>query len=232
MGPRSAQEEEVWSRRMQIIRVVDRTTANRAIDDIIEDGEGAPAKREGSHYDTFLKLRAELSAQPSFEPARPVVLNPRTRPHRDFAFPSTLLQNQNAIRLAELSNSYYEIVLLMLLQLYSYEGETFGERSALRAASRQMMTMAIRPLAEILTEIPAMNDPTGGTAGPSFELYSPVELPTQKQNCWILLNERYESVILDTIKLADIHPHLAFIAENIRLIQNNVNNARVVEERL
>src|SRR6266516_960669 len=133
IGPQSAQEEEVWSRRMQIIRVVDRSTADSAIDDIIQDGEGAPAKREGSHYNTFLKLRKELAAQPHFEPARLVVPNPRTRPHRDSPFPATILENPQALELTDLFNACYEIVLMMLLQLYSYEGETLGERNALRA---------------------------------------------------------------------------------------------------
>ena len=232
IGPQSAQEEEVWSRRMQIIRVVDRSTANSAIDDIIQDGEGAPAKREGSHYNTFLKLRKELAAQPHFEPARLVVPNPRTRPHRDSPFPATILENPQALELTDLFNACYEIVLMMLLQLYSYEGETLGERNALRAASRQMMTMAIRPIAAILTEMPAMNEPTLGTAGPSFELYSPLELSTQVQNRWVILSERYDSVIADLKKLVPLNPRLSFIAENISLIQSNVNRSRAAERKL
>lgn len=232
IGPKSAQEEEFWSRRMQIMRVVDRTTANDAIDDIILDGEGSPAVREGSHYNTFLNLRKELSGQPGLKPARPVVTNPRTRPHRDSSFPATIIENPDAKDLTELFGACYEIVLMMLLQLYSYGGETLGERNALRAASRNMMTMVIRPISEILTEIPAMNDPALGTAGPSFELYSPLALSTQVQNRWSILNEKFRSVAAATFELATINPRLNFIGENIRLLQTNINSARGQEERL
>jgi hypothetical protein len=232
IGPRTAQEEENWSRRMQITRVVDRATANTAIDDIIEDGEGAPAKRQGSHYSTFLQIRAELRAEKGFDAARPVVLNPRTREHADSVFPAAVLENPPAIAVAELFNAYYAIVLQMLLQLYSFGGETLGERNALRSASRHLMTVAIRPLAEILTEMPAMSDVTKGNAGPTFELYSPLEISTQKENRWLLLDEKYASVIDETSRLSELHSRLLFVAENVGLIRANIRRAREAEEQL
>ena len=81
IGPKSGQDYEVWSQRISILQVVNRETANKAIDSIINTGEGSPGHREGSHYDIFSKMRTELNTQiqrqADFEPSRPVVPNPR-----------------------------------------------------------------------------------------------------------------------------------------------------------
>jgi hypothetical protein len=241
IGPQSAQDFEVWSRRMQILRVVDRQTANAAIDSIIKDGEGSPGQREGSHYDTFLKMRLELNDQiqdqTNFEPSRPVVLNPRTRRyHRDAPITKgiTLIENDDAKRVAELFNAGYEIVLLMLSQLYSFGGESFQERDALRQASRQLMTSALRPIAEILTEMAATatNDPNQGTAGPTFELYGRLQLSTQEPNRWVILNEYFNSVANEAASLSSLNQRLNFISENILLIKQNIEQTLASEEKL
>jgi hypothetical protein len=83
IGPRAGQEDERWSERISVSRVISRRTANKAIDLIIDSGEGSPGNRKGSHYDTFLKMRTELNEQlkhqPDFDPSRLVVPNPCTR---------------------------------------------------------------------------------------------------------------------------------------------------------
>ena len=50
------QDYEYWSKRVQILNVKNRENANTVIDLIIDNGEGAPEKRDGSHYNTFLKI--------------------------------------------------------------------------------------------------------------------------------------------------------------------------------
>jgi hypothetical protein len=232
IGPRFAQDSELWSRRMQILRVVDRASANAAIDFIVMEGEGSPSNREGSHYDTFLKLRAELAGQVKFEPSRPVVRNPRTRAHRDAPEPGTLLTKKETVQVAELFNAAYKGVLLMLAQLYSFGGETLGERSALRDGARQMMTMCLRPLAEILTEMPATENETQGSAGPTFELYGPFQLSTEQPNRWTILTEQLANVAEDAKSLSQVNPRLAFIGENVELIRRNIQRAQIIEERL
>jgi Ferritin-like len=232
IGPRYSQDTEDWSRRMQILRVVDRATANAAIDFIVREGEGAPGRRQGSHYETFLQLRSELAAQPEFAAARPVVPNPRTRPHRDAPLPGTLLTHADTIRVAELFNACYEIALLMLVQLYSHGGETLGERDALRSAARQLMTMAIRPIGEILTEMPATGDPKEGNAGATFELYTPLSVATQMAGRWVILGERLDDAAVAALALTGVNPRLGFIAENLQLIKSNLERTRAAEDRL
>ena len=236
IGPKGSQDYEYWSRRMEILKVTNRKSANTAIDFIIEGGEGAPGNRKGSHYETFLHMRNELNSQneeEGFDPSRPVVLNPRTRLiHRDASIPGTFIENDSSKKVAELFNMYYELSLLILSQLYSFGGESLGERDILRQSSRQLMTMAIRPIAEILTTMPATNEPSDGNAGPPFELYGDLQLTTQESNRWIILNERFESIVAETIHLSDINKRFSFIAGNMSMIQNNIKQTLISEEKL
>ena len=222
---------------MEILRITNRRSANTAIDFIIEGGEGSPENRKGSHYETFLTMRNELNLQneeeTDFDPSRPVVLNPRTRKfHRDAPIQGTIIEYAASKKVAELFNIYYELSLLILSQLYSFGGESLSERGILRQSSRQLMTMAIRPIAEILTTMPATNEPSDGNAGPPFELYGDLQLSTQESNRWIILNERFESIIAETIDLSDINKRFSFIAGNISMIQNNIKQTLLSEEKL
>ena len=181
-------------------------------------------------------MRNELNSQneeEGFDPSRPVVLNPRTRLiHRDASIPGTFIENDDSKKVAELFNMYYELSLLILSQLYSFGGESLGERDILRQSSRQLMTMAIRPIAEILTTMPATNEPNDGNAGPPFELYGDLQLTTQESNRWIILNERFESIVAETIHLSDINKRFSFIAGNMSMIQNNIKQTLISEEKL
>ena len=65
------------------------------------------------------ELEAQIQTQADFQPSRAVVLNPRTRKyHRDATESqyTTLIENTDAKKVAELFNACYEIVLLMLSQ--------------------------------------------------------------------------------------------------------------------
>jgi len=231
IGPKFAQDSEEWSRRMRILRVVDRASANAAIDFIVLEGEGAPGNRKGSHYDTFLDLRAQL-ATTNFDPAKAVVPNPRTRSHRESPYPATLLENPDAIRVAQLFNETYRATLLMLGQLYGYGGESFGERTALRNAARQIMTMAVRPLAEILTGLPAGKDHKGLLAGPTFELHGGLQLSNQPEARWSILTERLGLITKAATDLAGLNSRIGLVAQNVGLINGNLQRARAAEERL
>jgi hypothetical protein len=239
IGPKSGQEYEVWSRRINILQVVDRPTANKSIDFILNTGEGSPGNREGSHYETFLKMRVELNtqiqAQTDFEPSRPVGPNPRTRKyHRDAPMVqgTTFIENNDAKRIAELFNVCYKIALLSLSQLYSFGGESFRQRDILRQASRQLMTTILRPIAEILTEMPATDDPSQGNAGPPFELYGDLKLSTQFSGRWIILMENLDAIANESVRLSSLNQRLDLVSENTLLIKQNIEQALAEEEKL
>lgn len=206
IGPKPYQDVEDWGLRMKIHVVKDLPSAQEAIEAIIIEGEGSPGAREGSHYDRFLKireaLRKERQKHPRFDPARPVVLNPQTRRHRDAGEGATLIAHEVTREVAELFNDIYSTMLLMLIQYYSYGGESASQRVMLRDSCRRMMSAVVRPLAEVLTEMPATNEPEGGNAGPGFEIYSGMRLAPDRTNRWTVLQERLRQEVEDSRALA------------------------------
>jgi hypothetical protein len=241
IGPKAGQEEEKWSERISVSRVINRRTANKAIDLIIDSGEGSPGHRKGSHYDTFMKMRTELNEQlkhqPDFDPSRLVVPNPRTQKfHRDAptTHGTTFIENESSRSVAELFNECYEIALLMLSQLYSFGGESAQQRDALRQSSRQIMTSVLRPIAEILTEMPATTTSTShnGNAGPTFELYGSLQISTQQSSRWIIVKEGLDAIANDARALSSINKRLNFVSDNLLLIKQNIEQTLALEEKL
>jgi hypothetical protein len=235
IGPPEAQDRTRWSAGLNLIPVTDAASAVRAVESIVIEGEGSPEEREGSHYQTFRRIleeyREEVRADPAFEPARAVATTPLTRRHRDSGEgPQALLEEGSPAQgLSELFNSAYTTVLLMLAQFYDFGGETPAQRAALQAAIRQSMSAIIRPLAEVLTELPARQDGEE-RAGPGFELYTELRVPSQLESRFILLRERLELAAAECRRLAELGPQplrrLAFIARNLELLTQNLERAR------
>jgi hypothetical protein len=103
---------------------------------------------------------------------------------------------------AELFNGIYSSMLLMLIQYYSYGGESAPQRAMLRDSCRRLMSAVVRPLAEVLTEMPATDDPGGGNAGPGFEIYSGIRLAPDRANRWTVLQERLNQEAEDASALS------------------------------
>jgi hypothetical protein len=175
-------------------------------EEIILEGEGSPGARAGSHYDRFVKIRQgvreERRKDPGFDPARAVVLNPQTRRHRDAGEGATLITHEVTREVAELFNDIYSSMLLMLMQYYGYGGESATQRTMLRDSCRRMMSAVVRPLAEVLTEMPATEDSDGKNAGPGFEIYSGLRLAPDMANRWTVLQERLNQEAEDASSLS------------------------------
>jgi hypothetical protein len=216
IGPKPFQDVEDWGLRLKLHVVRDRATAHSAIKFIVEEGEGAPGKRQGSHYDRFIKIRQSLSdeqkADPVFDPARRVALNPQTRAHRDTAGQGTLITHEVTREVAELFNDVYSTLLLMLIQYYGYGGETTLQREMLRDSSRRLMSATVRPLGEVLTELPALADSADVVAGPGFEIYSALRLAPDVGTRWVVLRERLQQALSDSAGLAQESKHFPVLA--------------------
>ncbi|HEV2999219.1 MAG TPA: ferritin-like domain-containing protein [Solirubrobacteraceae bacterium] len=227
IGPRFAQDTDTWSNSFRLHLATGRSSAERAIDAIVLEGEGSPANREGSHYDRFRDMRAALAAQPKLVPSRPVVDDPRTRAHRDAPLGGTLIEREETVAVAELANAVYITMLLLLLQYYGYGGETPAQRDAIRSALRQLMSAVFRPLAEILTELPVGADPESGTAGPPFELYYDVRPAPHVDNRFTILLERLDAMSRRALELAGEGgpQRLAMLADNMAWLRSNLARA-------
>lgn len=224
IGPHFAQDTDEWSNRFKLHLVTDAVSARSAIEFIVKEGEGAPADREGSHYDRFRDMRAALANRPDLVPSRPVVADPRTRVHRDAPAGGTLIKREDTLAVAELANAVYITMLLLLQQYYAFGGETLAQRDAVRSALRHLMGAVFRPLAEILTELPVAAEPDCGTAGPPFELYSDVRLAPHLGNRFTILLERLAGIQARANTLASDTgiSRLAFIGENVGWIRLNL----------
>ena len=222
IGPSTAQVEDTWSVRLDLRPVVDRASALAAVDDIILDGEGAPGERTGSHYDRFRTIRDQYADQSWFEGARPVVRNPQTRLHRDADAGGTLLTHELTVQVAELFNIAYASTLMILQQFFTAVGETPEQREVLKGAAGQMMSTAIRPLAEVLTELPAFAGDPGPTAGPTFELYDEVTVSPFLPARWTILLERLAAVAGEARSLAPVVPRAGAIGETISFLRRRI----------
>jgi hypothetical protein len=222
IGPRSAQVDNRWSVSLDLRQVVDRSSALAAIEDIIVDGEGAPLARDSSHYGRFATVRREYEDSGFFAAARPVVVNPRTRSQRDAPIGGTLLVEERTRRVAELFNGAYGSVLLMLEQFFGSSSETPEQRAALRASTSRMMSVAIRPLAEVLTELPATGPESHATAGAPFEIYDRESASPFPSARWTILLERLQGVIDDALSLGEEIPRVGAVGDTIRFVRRSL----------
>jgi hypothetical protein len=226
IGPRFAQDTSGWSNNFHIPNVTNGTSAAETIDMIIAQGEGTSRTDPPSHYHTFERLRRELD-QGGFNPARPVASNPRVHRGIRGVEDGTTILDPMTLEIARLHNEVYQTVLLMLMQYYSFSGETPAQLDVLRDAIRTMMSMAIRPLAEILTLRP-IGDGSGRTAGPCFEIVTDLRLSTQRENRWTILDERLRAHVTSTRRIGawiEELPRLSFIADSLTGIAGNVRSA-------
>jgi hypothetical protein len=209
--------------------ISNRATAIQAIDLIIEQGEGLPDDKKDdafTHYMRFLNIlkecRALKKADSAFEPARSVIDNPTLFLHDD-ADGGNLVTNPTARGVLGVFNAAYTTLLLLMMRFYGHTDETPAELSALTYTLFPMMTMIIRPLGEVLTQLPAGADPQKGLAGPSFELPAPVAFLPHKRAAWAYLNERFAEMVAECYRVAGLPnapARLKGIAQNLDLLAN------------
>ena len=162
---------------MDIRRIFDRASTGAAIKDIIEDGEGAHANSPSSHFSRFTRIRKMYVDEGCFEAARNVVPNPATQVRRDADARTTRIENKETAAVCDLFNGVYFWILTLLLQYFSRSGESDAQRAEIKSAAARTMSVAIRPIAEVLTEMPFGDPQDPRRGGPSFELAGPVYFP-------------------------------------------------------
>jgi hypothetical protein len=137
IGPAPAQTSPDVMHWDGLVAVTDLDSAHAAIDVVVEQGEGATGDWREAHfgkfleiYDDYLALRA---ADPSFEPARPV-LPGHVRPHR-YGDPVPLIEDPRTRRAADLFNVVNEIVLLALTRFFAHTDETPAQLALLSTSA-------------------------------------------------------------------------------------------------
>src|SRR5499427_6222916 len=193
VGPPRAQATQQYFGWPELVAVTDVASAQRAIDEILEQGEGPRGHWKDAHFGQFVAILDEFTqlsdVNPAFDPVRPVIpLNVRPS-ERDTSIP--LATDPVARQVMDLFNVSYEVLLLMLQRFFAHTEETDAQLKALADASVNLMFQAIKPLGDLVTTLPAGPDYPGRTAGPSFELfYESDALLPHRRAAWILLTER------------------------------------------
>ena len=193
IGPAPAQTGPELMKWDGLVAVTDLTSAHAAIDVIVEQGEGATGDWRAAHFGRFLEIYDEYlamrAADPSFEPARPV-LPGHVRAHR-YGDAAPLIEDPTTRRVADLFNVANEIMLLALTRFFAHTDETPEQLRTLESIGVGLMFAAIKPLGQLLTAMPFGPSAPGRTAGPTFELfYIGGYLLPHREAAWTLLAER------------------------------------------
>jgi Ferritin-like len=221
--PRPGALGGIWD--VTLFDIADRATAKKAIDLIIEQGEGTPGDNEFTHYRWFREMLDEYQtlrkADPAFDPARNVVANPCLYRHDD-APKARLITNETAREVLDLFNGVYELLLLCLVRLYAYSDEDQNQVTALVYTLFPLMTQIMRPLAMLLTELPADEQPGEVRAAPGFEITRALHHLPHVQSTFQVLFERFEQLSAYSAELGAkrISPRLTLIAENLNIMAN------------
>jgi CDGSH-type Zn-finger protein len=192
----------------ELIAVVDRASACAAIEMIVQQGEAPSSDHPDSHFAVFDAIRREYAAALAsgqtngtvFDPVRPVISNPMTRFYDDSAG-GHVISDPLTHEAADLFNSVYDTMLLMLLRFFAHTGESEEEFRMLARGTLRMMASVLRPLGEALTKMPAGEGFPGKTAGPGFGYNRDIHLLAHKESAWIFFLERLQDLVSRTVAL-------------------------------
>jgi CDGSH-type Zn-finger protein/truncated hemoglobin YjbI len=192
-GPPQAQATEADFGWPELVAVTDVASAQRAIDEILEQGEGPRGEWKDAHFGQFVDILDEYTqlriANPDFDPVRPVIpVNVRPAERNEDV---PLASDPVTRRVMDMFNVSYEILLLMLQRFFARTEESPAQLKALSDGTIALMLRALKPLGDLVTTLPAGPEYPGRTAGPSFELFyeSDYVLP-HREAAWLLLTER------------------------------------------
>jgi CDGSH-type Zn-finger protein/uncharacterized Fe-S cluster protein YjdI len=155
-----------------LFRITDLASARRAIEEIVLQGEGAPAHRDDSHFACFSAIRQELgqlrAARPAFEPARPVIRNPMLG---DIGIERDRVRIVEPLtsKVVDLANSIYALMIRTLSQVFAPAPLPGDLRVALASSTTALMS-AMGRVADEATRLPVDAARRGPTAAPNFEL--------------------------------------------------------------
>lgn len=228
IGPAPTATLQGFLERHGFAPIRDLATAEKALDLIVEQGEGGGADSANSHFHRFSAILEEYEAMkrddPSFEAAFPVIDNPFTRTPPEYSGPVNIFDDAFAVQVSDLFDAVYGAMLQLLARFFVTTEETDAEAAALLRASVQLMRGGVLPLGELLVRLPAGHAHPGRNAGPSFVVKTVHALPN-KPAAWIVLRERVQ-------ELTDYTESLAASRQGNASLKAAIDGLKVVSETL
>lgn len=212
-----------------LLPVTDRATALAAVDLIRIQGEGATFSDPHSHYSRFKAMHAIWDALPEATRAlmvRPAPANPLTVERGDVnpRVTCTVLTDPRAVALARLENRCYELILLLLSRLYGATDASDADRAMYQEqVFFPLMTMVIRPVSEILVELPAGDG--RHSAVPTFELDGPIRTYLDRTTFNVQLAERLTHLaagFAEVAALPDVPARMQYVAKNVAYTRDRI----------
>ena len=193
IGPPKAQASNEYFSFKEVLPVTDLTSAIEAIETIVKEGEGARGDWETAHYGRFLKIQEEyqqiLAEDPDFNPSRPVLANPFTRVPSDSPNVN-IIDDPFSVEVCDLFDDCYEVLLQMLARFFAHTEETPAELKALANVAVDVMFVAIGPLGDMITTLPAGPSHPGLNAGPGFHFFRTLHTLPHRHAAWTIFLER------------------------------------------
>jgi len=221
IGPAFHQAEESSFGWPELGPITDLEAANRALERIVEQGEGATGDWEAAHFGRFLELRDDYlesrRADPGFDPVHPVVAAGMRAV--EGIEPDVYITDPATGGCSDLFNAVYELLLQMIARYFAFGHETPEQREVLANAAVDLMFQAIKPLGLMLARLPVGPEHPGATAGANFQLpYRASFLLPHRRSSWIRFAERLDDLAAFAV---DLHPSggedtLAEVAEGLR----------------
>ncbi len=158
--------------------ITDLTSATRAIDVVIEQGEGAASDRADSHYRSFLAIRDEFAAlireDPGFAPAWPVAENPVLRRPAE-PNGTVFIDHPEAAAMLDFACASYGLLLRCLVQCFGRSGPNRHEEQTIVMSAAIDMMHIVGAAASHLARLPASQADPAVHAGMTFTMLRGVE---------------------------------------------------------
>jgi hypothetical protein len=197
IGPAFHQAEETTFRWPDLRPITDLEGANRAIERIVEQGEGATGDWRTAHYGRFLGVLEEYqamhAADPGFAPTHPV-LAAGVRAVEGIE-PDIYITDPATAACSDLFNAVYELLLQMIARYFAFGHETPEQREVLASTAVGLMFQAIKPLGLLLACLPVGPEHPDATAGANFQLpYRASFLLPHRRSAWLRFAERLDEL--------------------------------------
>ena len=229
VGPESGQIGPDIIQMQGLVEIIsDLESASRAIDLIVEQGEGSPADREDSHYRRFQAIKGEYSAllteNSDFAPAYPVAENPvMRRPPEPEG--KVFIDAEPAAMILDIANAAYGMLLRFLVQAYTKSATAAApdKERMLSAAIDLMHVLGIT--AKILVKFPACLDNPGVHAGMTFTMLRGVEPFIGGAAEKTLIMERLHQLATGAKRAVPAVPEIAEAAETLAALARRFSAA-------